>query len=168
MLAALRGLSQLATSFIAVSCLGIHRTHFFSLDRHCVGRTKKPSQLAQGICASISRSAPKAFTTSLDLITFNQLGPIVRSGETGRILGWMTSVQVGRLSENLSDPHGRVYQTKHDARTLLGISDKEVIQPQVPLRLPCYDFAPVTELAFGRSLPERLGHGLRALPASMA
>ena len=32
-------------------------------------------------------------------------------------------------------------------------SRKEVIQPQVPLRLPCYDFAPVTELAFGRSVP---------------
>ena len=31
-------------------------------------------------------------------------------------------------------------------------SRKEVIQPQVPLRLPCYDFAPVTELAFGRCL----------------
>ena len=29
---------------------------------------------------------------------------------------------------------------------------KEVIQPQVPLRLPCYDFAPVIDLAFGRSL----------------
>jgi hypothetical protein len=28
-------------------------------------------------------------------------------------------------------------------------SEKEVIQPQVPLRLPCYDFAPVTALAFG-------------------
>ena len=27
-------------------------------------------------------------------------------------------------------------------------SRKEVIQPQVPLRLPCYDFAPVTELTF--------------------
>jgi len=26
---------------------------------------------------------------------------------------------------------------------------KEVIQPQVPLRLPCYDLVPVTELAFG-------------------
>ena len=38
--------------------------------------------------------------------------------------------------------------------TLLDISRKEVIQPQVPLRLPCYDFAPVTELAFGRSLPK--------------
>jgi hypothetical protein len=47
-------------------------------------------------------------------------------------------------------------------------SGKEVIQPQVPLRLPCYDFAPVTELAFGRSLPCGLGHGLRALPAPMA
>src|SRR3712207_3025642 len=30
-------------------------------------------------------------------------------------------------------------------------SVKEVIQPQVPLRLPCYDFAPVTALAFGGS-----------------
>ena len=28
-------------------------------------------------------------------------------------------------------------------------SGKEVIQPQVPLRLPCYDFAPVIRLAFG-------------------
>jgi hypothetical protein len=35
---------------------------------------------------------------------------------------------------------------------LLVFSRKEVIQPQVPLRLPCYDFAPVIELALGRSL----------------
>src|ERR1700681_1452004 len=34
-------------------------------------------------------------------------------------------------------------------------SVKEVIQPQVPLRLPCYDFAPVTALAFGRLVPLR-------------
>ena len=47
-------------------------------------------------------------------------------------------------------------------------SRKEVIQPQVPLRLPCYDFAPVTELAFGRCPPCGLAHGLRALPTSMA
>ena len=50
---------------------------------------------------------------------------------------------------------------------LLG-SVKEVIQPQVPLRLPCYDFAPVTALAFGRLLSCELRHGLRALTASMA
>jgi hypothetical protein len=49
-------------------------------------------------------------------------------------------------------------------------SRKEVIQPQVPLRLPCYDFAPVIKLAFDRSvlLKRRFGHGLRALPTSMA
>src|SRR5688500_15577666 len=33
------------------------------------------------------------------------------------------------------------------------LSVKEVIQPQVPLRLPCYDFAPVMTLAFGRLVP---------------
>ena len=53
------------------------------------------------------------------------------------------------------------------AERLLG-SVKEVIQPQVPLRLPCYDFAPVTALAFGRLPPCGLRHGLRALTASMA
>ena len=29
---------------------------------------------------------------------------------------------------------------------------KEVIQPQVPLRLPCYDLVPITSLAFGAVL----------------
>src|SRR5688572_10605025 len=36
------------------------------------------------------------------------------------------------------------------AEAIYSRSVKEVIQPQVPLRLPCYDFAPVTALAFGR------------------
>ena len=31
---------------------------------------------------------------------------------------------------------------------------KEVIQPQVPLRLPCYDLVPLTELTFSASLPK--------------
>ena len=29
---------------------------------------------------------------------------------------------------------------------------KEVIQPQVPLRLPCYDLVPIVELTFGACL----------------
>ena len=36
---------------------------------------------------------------------------------------------------------------------------KEVIQPQVPLRLPCYDFTPVAEPTVVRCLLERLAHG---------
>ena len=30
---------------------------------------------------------------------------------------------------------------------------KEVIQPQVPLRLPCYDFTPITGQTVGGSIP---------------
>jgi hypothetical protein len=32
------------------------------------------------------------------------------------------------------------------------LSRKEVIQPQLPLQLPCYDFVPVTRPAFGGRL----------------
>ena len=31
---------------------------------------------------------------------------------------------------------------------------KEVIQPQVPLRLPCYDFTPITSPTLGTCLPK--------------
>jgi hypothetical protein len=33
-----------------------------------------------------------------------------------------------------------------------GVLRKEVIQPQVPLRLPCYDFVPLTGHTFAPSL----------------
>jgi len=33
-----------------------------------------------------------------------------------------------------------------------------VIQPQVPLRLPCYDFTPVTGRTLGSCLPHGLAH----------
>ena len=40
-----------------------------------------------------------------------------------------------------------------DLRTsVLLLHRKEVIQPQVPLRLPCYDFIPVTSLTLGPCL----------------
>ena len=43
---------------------------------------------------------------------------------------------------------------------------KEVIQPLVPQRLPCYDFTPVTVHSFGGSLT-RLGHRLLEQTTSM-
>ena len=42
----------------------------------------------------------------------------------------------------------RRHQTSH--KILLR---KEVIQPQVPLRLPCYDFTPITGHTLGTYLP---------------
>ena len=35
---------------------------------------------------------------------------------------------------------------------------KEVIQPHLPVRLPCYDFTPIANPTFGSSFPKGLGH----------
>ena len=45
---------------------------------------------------------------------------------------------------------------------------KEVIQPHLPVRLPCYDLAPVTSFTFVGALPCGLGYQLRVPPASIA
>jgi len=45
-------------------------------------------------------------------------------------------------------------------------SIKEVFQPHLPVRLPCYDLAPVTGFTLGR-FPRR-DHGLQVPPAPMA
>jgi hypothetical protein len=45
-----------------------------------------------------------------------------------------------------------------------GIPRKEVIQPQLPLRLPCYDFTPIINPTFDGCLPYGLAHRLRVLP----
>jgi hypothetical protein len=45
---------------------------------------------------------------------------------------------------------------------------KEVIQPHLPVRLPCYDFVPIASPTFDHSPHTQwLGHGLRVLPTFM-
>ena len=44
---------------------------------------------------------------------------------------------------------------------------KEVIQPHLPVRLPCYDFVLIADPTFDGSLPCGLGHRLRVLPTFM-
>ena len=46
---------------------------------------------------------------------------------------------------------------------------KEVIQPHLPVRLPCYDFVPIANPTFDHSPHHTwwLGHGLRVLPTFM-
>ena len=47
-------------------------------------------------------------------------------------------------------------------RTALGcLPRKEVIQPHLPVRLPCYDFAPLTLHTFDASAPFGFGRRLR-------
>jgi hypothetical protein len=69
-----------------------------------------------------------------------------------------------RTSDNRSAFVSRILSDTGPTRC----SVKEVIQPQVPLRLPCYDFAPVIALALGGLVPCGFRHRLRALTTSMA
>ena len=44
---------------------------------------------------------------------------------------------------------------------------KEVIQPHLPVQLPCYDFVPVTDPTLGAYFPYGLAWRLQVLPTSM-
>ena len=54
-----------------------------------------------------------------------------------------------------------------DIRSLTSGSRKEVIQPQVLLQLPCYDFTPVADLTVAGCLPCGLAHRLKVEPTPM-
>ena len=56
---------------------------------------------------------------------------------------------------------------KIEQRKCLFLLRKEVIQPHLPIRLPCYDFTPVIGFTFDSFLPYGLDHWLRAPSTSM-
>ena len=81
----------------------------------------------------------------------------------------------GSLAPSIGNPDSRkeVFLVLLDLRCRFGLaatehrfsSRKEVFQPHLPVRLPCYDLAPITSFALGRSLRSRLSgapgfHGL--------
>jgi hypothetical protein len=70
-------------------------------------------------------------------------------------------VILGELNSRTAGSHRRV-QRLPACNT--GFPRKEVIQPQLPLRLPCYDFTPIINPTLDGSLPCGLGHRLRVLP----
>jgi hypothetical protein len=91
-------------------------------------------------------------TSRLSGVRSNQLS--YRPGRTGRHTGRDTkaaSKPLGRLrvvGAGLRAPVFDKVRQENQIRRFasLGILRKEVIQPQVPLRLPCYDFTPVADL----------------------
>jgi hypothetical protein len=62
-------------------------------------------------------------------------------------------------------PHGLTPTVRGDVFVVL--LRKEVIQPHLPVRLPCYDFVPIADPTFDGSPPYGLGHRLRVLPTFM-
>ena len=58
--------------------------------------------------------------------------------------------------------HGNILDRSQGAMTFS--LRKEVIQPQVLLRLPCYDFTPIMSYTLGGCLPCGLAHRLLVQP----
>ena len=74
--------------------------------------------------------------------------------EVNVYLGELSGLTIVEIIEGLS-----AYRSNSS-----GFPRKEVIQPQLPLRLPCYDFTPIINPTLDGSLPCGLGHRLRVLP----
>ena len=69
-----------------------------------------------------------------------------------------SQINIGSRSPRSKLDRGTARSVKTDAVIL---PRKEVIQPHLPVRLPCYDFTPLTLHTFGASLPYGLGQRLR-------
>ena len=69
---------------------------------------------------------------------------------------------IQRIAQLTEPPHGC-----GRGMSLVVLLRKEVIQPHLPVRLPCYDFVPIADPTFDGSLPYGLGHRLRVLPTFM-
>ena len=104
-------------------------------------------QGARELCPPSERSRPKTGLSKLSSVRNAFV-------EVDVLLGELNS----RTETNL---HQRVQRLPE---CISGFPRKEVIQPQLPLRLPCYDFTPIINPTFDGSLPCGLGHRLRVLP----
>ena len=106
-----------------------------------------------------------------NIITFVIISLLLHSSIRQRSLGKLLPQQVSSCSRLLTyiSKHYVVQFGNLPKYTIVVVgyssSRKEVFQPHLPVRLPCYDLAPVTSFTLGRSLRSRtLGtpsfHGL--------
>ena len=75
------------------------------------------------------------------------------------------ALRTGHPTTSHTTQQRNAMQCSHQRKIML--LRKEVIQPHLPVRLPCYDFVPIASPTFDHSPPTGLGHGLRVLPTFM-
>ena len=105
------------------------------------------------------RSPPISYMSCNSLSTSNCLLSKIEPAFARRASARQTTSKRGRsrkqqtLVHALRSPDGRrrVSPSLPEGRCLLR---KEVIQPLVPQRLPCYDFIPITTHTLGRQMPD--------------
>ena len=103
-------------------------------------------------------SPPPRVTAALSPLSKNQLAPILsKLDRRARQQNRLTSCQIDhRVRVRYSLMLG--LKTENDTKHQTLFSRKEVIQPQVLLQLPCYDFTPITNHTLGTYLPRTGWH----------
>ena len=116
-----------------------------------------------------ARTPPVSHTRDEEVTGLLSQSPIVcwwypRGGTSFVVHQNPTHYRCGPSNES---PRSQLIRTMRAGRGLVVLLRKEVIQPHLPVRLPCYDFVPIADPTFDGSLPYGLGHRLRVLPTFM-
>ena len=124
-------------------------------------RRSKTRSLRTQQCARPNHPAPSRFHSDHGHHK-GEPQPVVLTRAQKRLSHSRRSTSEHRQPQNIrlrNRRHGR--PPTGDRQLLLR---KEVIQPHLPVRLPCYDFVPIADPTFDSSPPHGLGHWLRVLP----
>jgi hypothetical protein len=178
-----RGLSQAPTSFFGSWCQGIHRVPLLTWRLQLMlASTVQFSRYGRSRCTHhritrVGCSGPRDGLTPVPSGPNSVLGQAIPpppfqprgavltglSDELDRITSApQMSCHLGTLAQDMALDATRCLCNTIGSRQLL--LRKEVIQPHLPVRLPCYDFVPIANPTFDGSLPYGLGHRLRVLP----
>ena len=156
-------------------------------NRDKASRTKNPALLASTIQFS-NHHAPRPDPTRGPQGRRRPARGIRKTARTQNGCGWRSGNPKAYPYHSPQGPQGPAKPTisstparPHEPETIPGawatrrtpdrrpekLRRKEVIQPHLPVRLPCYDLVPITSLTLDGSIHKGLGHRLRVLPTFM-
>lgn len=161
-LTAPRGLSRPPTSFIGSWCQGIHRAPLKTWPQMLASTVQfsnndqppaTPTEPAEFTGAGIPKDGQQPVPSDTQQRA-RPSQPAVLTFHTPK--GQYSQRTTGSLCRIVNVP-----PMSNRARHLLAVGyvllRKEVIQPHLPVRLPCYDFVPIASPTFDSSLPQGVG-----------
>jgi hypothetical protein len=147
---------------------------FCQLNLVGLGRLERPTSRLSGVRSNQLSYRPKAREQRPEIRGQTQAPrrPVCSLSSALCPLTWKGCVDGGRVSSPTTATRSPAARPRCLSSVLCSLSSdlrKEVIQPQVPLRLPCYDFTPVADLTVDGYLPPESGlaHRLRVKPTPM-
>ena len=175
-----RGISQAPASFIGSWCQGIHRVPLKTWHNkitHCFIRRNR--RCSRPLCSSQETDSNPGHHPKTAAAACKRKHPFPQdptacpapSPRRPRSADPANGARVLDRRQPERQPNSRCSTRKQwtPGQTIAGrrrrvLLRKEVIQPHLPVRLPCYDFVPIADPTFDSSLPYGLGRRLRVLP----